>query len=100
MLVLNSGSSIQKSSLYEIGENLPVDSPAPLWEGKIEWRDEGAEVEGKNSGSVVQKGRGRGSSRGKAVEHFLGTLWEGGPRTGTSPAEMDVVGHPALHSGP
>src|SRR6266550_276392 len=100
ILVLNSGSSSQKSSLYEIGENLPVDSPAPLWEGKIEWRDEVAEVEVKNSGSVVQKGQVRVSSREKAVEHLLGTLWNGEPRTVTSPAEIDVVGHRVVHGGP
>src|SRR3989475_10904736 len=92
--------SSQKSSLYEIGENLPVDSPAPLWEGQIEWRDEAAEVEVKNSGSVVQKGQVRVSSREKAVEHLLGTLWNGEPRTVTSPAEIDVVGHRVVHGGP
>ena len=37
ILVLNSGSSSQKTCLYEIGETLPVDPPACLWEGKIEW---------------------------------------------------------------
>jgi len=57
ILVLNSGSSSQKSSLYEIGENLPVDSPAPLWEGKIEWRDEVAEVEVKNPAALYKRAR-------------------------------------------
>jgi acetate kinase len=36
ILVLNSGSSSQKTSLFNIGETLPDDPPAPLWEGKIE----------------------------------------------------------------
>ena len=100
ILVLNSGSSSQKSSLYEIGENLPVDSPAPLWEGKIEWRDEVAHAEVKNSRGILQKGQVKVSSREKAVEHLLGTLWNGEPRTVTSPAEIDVVGHRVVHGGP
>jgi acetate kinase len=37
ILVLNSGSSTQKACLFEIGETLPDDPPACLWERKIEW---------------------------------------------------------------
>lgn len=100
ILVLNSGSSSQKSSLYEIGETLPEDPPAPLWEGKIEWHGDIAEAEVKKSGSLVQKGQVKVSSREKAVEHLLGTLWDGKTRTVASPAEIDVVGHRVVHGGP
>jgi acetate kinase len=100
ILVLNSGSSSQKSSLYEIGETLPEDPPAPLWEGKIEWHGDIAEAEVKKSGGLVQKGQVKVSSRGKAVEHLLGTLWDGMTRTVASPAEIDVVGHRVVHGGP
>ena len=37
VLVLNSGSSSQKSCLYQLGDTLPDDPPLPVWEGKIEW---------------------------------------------------------------
>jgi acetate kinase len=37
VLVLNSGSSSQKSCLYEIGDTAPDDPPDCVWEGKIEW---------------------------------------------------------------
>jgi len=37
VLVLNSGSSSEKACLYEIGQMLPDDPPACLWERKIEW---------------------------------------------------------------
>jgi acetate kinase len=37
ILVLNSGSSTQKACFYEIGDTLPDDPPACLWERKIEW---------------------------------------------------------------
>ena len=99
ILVLNSGSSSQKSSLYEIGENLPDDPPAPLWEGKIEWHDEVAKAEVKNAG-VVEKHQVQVSTRVGAVEHLLGTLWDGKTRAVTSPAEIDVVGHRVVHGGP
>ena len=99
ILVLNSGSSSQKSSLYEIGGTLPDDPPAPLWEGKIEWHDEVADAE-VNSRGVAQRDQVRVSSRKKAVEHLLGTLRDGKTRTVASPAEIDVVGHRVVHGGP
>src|SRR6266576_3203625 len=100
ILVLNSGSSSQKSSLYEIRETLPDDPPTPLWEGKIEWHDEVAEAEVRGARRVVQKYHVKVSSRAQAVEHLLGTLWEGKTRAVTSRAEIDVVGHRVVHGGP
>jgi acetate kinase len=100
ILVLNSGSSSQKSSLYEIGETLPDGPTTPIWEGKIEWRDEVAESEVKNARGVVQQGRVQTSSRPESVEHLLGTLWNGDTRAVTSPSDIDVVGHRIVHGGP
>jgi acetate kinase len=100
ILVLNSGSSSQKSSLYEIGETLPADPPTPLWEGKIEWHDEVAGAEIKGARGVVQKDQVKVSSRAEAIEHLLGTLWDGKTRAVTSRAEIDVVGHRVVHGGP
>ncbi len=100
ILVLNSGSSSQKSSLYEIGENLPDDPATPLWEGKIEWHDGVAKAEVKNARGVVQKGQAEVSTRAQAVEHLLGTLWDGKTRAVTSPDEISVVGHRVVHGGP
>ena len=65
VLVLNSGSSSQKSCLYEIGDSLPDDPPGCAWEGKIEWTDHQAEFSIKNSRSVSRKGQNVGGlSRG------------------------------------
>ena len=99
-LVLNSGSSSQKSSLYEIGETLPHDPPTPQWEGKIEWHNEVAEVDVRNARGVVQKKQLNISSRADAVEHLLGTLWGGEANAVASPSEIDVVGHRVVHGGP
>src|SRR5690348_1598394 len=38
ILVLNSGSSSQKISLYDVGDRLPESPPAPVWYGRVEWR--------------------------------------------------------------
>src|SRR5438067_13089086 len=100
ILVLNSGSSSQKSSLYEIGETLPDDPPTPLWEGKIEWHDEVAEAEIRNARGFVQKDQVQVTSRAGAVEHLLSTLWDGKTRAVTWGAEIDVVGHRVVHGGP
>jgi acetate kinase len=100
ILVLNSGSSSQKSCLYEIDEIPPDNPPAPLWEGKIEWHDQVAEAEIRNSRGVIQKEQVKVPSRAAAVEYLLGTLWncETGPVA--SAAEIHVVGHRVVHGGP
>src|SRR6266571_3633244 len=100
ILVLNSGSSSRKSSLYQIDETLPDDPPTPLWEGKIEWHKKGAETEVKNARGIVQKNRATVSSRPEAVEHLLDTLSNGEARAVASLAEIDVVGHRVVHGGP
>src|SRR5947207_6842712 len=100
VLVLNSASYSHKCSLYESGQNLPDDQPTSLWQGKIEWRDEVAEVEIKNARGVVQKNRAKVSSRAEAVEHLLCTLTDGDRPALTSLTEIDVVGHRVVHGGP
>jgi acetate kinase len=53
ILVLNSGSSSQKSCLYEIGATLPDHPPAPLWEGKVEFGGVTAAITVKTSTSCL-----------------------------------------------
>lgn len=100
ILVLNSGSSSQKSCLYEIDEIPPDNPPAPLWERKIEWHDQVAEAEIRNSRGAIQKEQVKVPSRAAAVEHLLGTLWSSKTGAVASPAEIDVVGHRVVHGGP
>lgn len=45
ILVLNSGSSSQKSSLYEIRDRVPEIPSKPDWAGKIEWDGNQAELQ-------------------------------------------------------
>ena len=74
ILVLNSGSSSLKTCLYEIGDVLPEDPPACVWEGKVEW------------------GRDSALSRTQALKQLL---------AGVLPLHrVDVVGHRIVHGGP
>ena len=100
ILVLNSGSSSQKSCLYEIGDAVPDDPPECLWEGQIEWVGDTAEVSIKNGQSVVRNERAEIVSRPQAVEHLLGAVWSGETRAVSAPSEIDVVGHRVVHGGP
>jgi acetate kinase len=100
ILVLNSGSSSQKTCLYEIGETIPDDPPACLWEGRIEWDGEDAAARIKNSRGVAREVRVKVSSRAQAVEHLLDALWSGEAQALASASEIAVVGHRIVHGGP
>src|SRR4029077_3371646 len=100
VLVLNSGSSSQKSCLYDIGDVLPHDPPGCLWQTKIEWEGEFAEAEVKNRRGFARKDRIQVSSRAQAIEHLLDSLWKGEASALRSPSEIDVVGHRVVHGGP
>ena len=77
ILVLNSGSSSQKSSLFDFGVSLPDSPPAPLWEGKLEWQGERASLEVKNSAGIIQKEEMTVTAREKATAHLLDALTSG-----------------------
>ncbi len=100
ILVLNSGSSSQKISLYEIGDSIPRNPPCPLWAGEIEWEGKSASATVKASLHQETKRRWQASSRPRAVEDLLRTLWAGEGRTLVSASDIDVVGHRVVHGGP
>ena len=58
ILVLNSGSSNQKSCLYELGAPLPEAPPAPLGEGKLEWQSNLAVLEVRNAAGITYQDDG------------------------------------------
>lgn len=71
ILVLNSGSSSQKTCLFEIGEKLPDDPPACLWEGRIQWGSDSAAIVVKNSQGIVQEVEISVSSREEGIGQLL-----------------------------
>jgi acetate kinase len=99
ILVLNSGSSSQKSCLYEVGNTLPEHPPAPSWQGKIEWDGSQAGVQVQNSQGANLKDRLPVESRSHAIEQLLDTLWSGKARVVSAPSEIDVVGHRVVNGG-
>jgi acetate kinase len=99
ILVLNSGSSSQKSSLYEIGDTLPERAPDALWEAKVEWNGGWAEVRIRDSGGGTFKNRMKIESRKQALDYLFRSLREGKLSGGTKRSEIDVVGHRIVHGG-
>jgi acetate kinase len=97
ILVLNSGSSSQKSALYEITGALPEHPPAPAWQGKIEWDGGQADIQAQNSQGAQVEARVKVASRSHAIEQLLDTLWNGKVRAVSAPSEIDVVGHRIVH---
>jgi acetate kinase len=99
ILVLNSGSSSQKSSLYEIAGSIPEKPQAPLWQGNIEWNGRSAELEIRTTQSASRASAIHARSRKHAVEQLLDAVWSGRMRAVSSPSDIDVVGHRVVHGG-
>jgi acetate kinase len=99
ILVLNSGSSSQKSCLYDIGNTLPEQPPTPAWEGKIEWDGNQADIQVRNLQGAHLKDRVKAESRSHAISQLLDTLWNGKLRVVSAPSEIDIVGHRIVHGG-
>src|SRR5437762_11520359 len=100
VLVLNSGSSSQKVCLFDLAEILPDDPPGCLWEAKIEWDGESAAIAIKNSDGDVQRAQVPISSRGEALKHRLGNLWNGRERLLSRPTDIGLVGRRCVHGAP
>ncbi len=100
ILVLNSGSSSQKSSLYEIGKSLPLEPPEPIWQAKAEWNGDQAEVSIQTSSGAKLEEKRKIESREKALESLLDSLWSGKTSAISSPSEISVVGHRVVNGGP
>jgi acetate kinase len=100
ILVLNAGSSSQKTCLYEIGSLLPQDAPDPLWEGRIELDGETAKVRVKNSRGYRAEETVRVEARSASVSELLVKLWSDQSRSAGAPAAVDVIGHRIVNGGP
>ncbi|MFB2892809.1 acetate kinase [Aerosakkonemataceae cyanobacterium BLCC-F50] len=102
ILVLNAGSSSQKSCLYILKEDaLPSQPPQPLWEAQIDWsHHQGvAELKVKTIHGAVLKEELKTQSRLETVEYMLQTLWQGETKVINNLGEIDCVGHRVVHGG-
>ncbi len=102
ILVLNAGSSSQKSRLYEIKDTLPTLPPEPLWEGNADWTKEKGtatiEITPAHGQAVTQEISV--GSRSEIVEMMLKTLWSGPTQVIEQLSDIDLVGHRVVHGGP
>ena len=102
ILVLNAGSSSQKSCLYEIAdEAFSTQAAQPLWEGKINWvQDRGvAEIEVKTAMGATLQESISGDSPQVHLSYMLNTLSDGATKVIDQLSEIDVVGHRIVHGG-
>src|SRR5579864_1824375 len=99
ILVLNSGSSSQKMSLYHIAHALPQSPPAPIWKGNVEWNGEQAEVRVQTSRSKKLKKQTTIGSRQQGIDLLLDSLCSGKTRAVSKSPEIDVVGHRIVNGG-
>jgi acetate kinase len=70
-----------------------------VWEGKIEWHGNHADIQAGNLQGAHLKDRVKVASRSDAIERLLNTLWSGKISVLSAPSEVDVVGHRVVHGG-
>ena len=101
ILVLNAGSSSQKSCLYSLEENAPENPAEPIWEAQIDWtHHQGvAEIKVKTIHGAVVKEELQTESRQETIEYMLKTLWHGSTKVIDNLAEIQCVGHRVVHGG-
>ncbi len=102
ILVLNAGSSTQKSCLYEIrGDTLPSSPLAPLWEGKVDWNScEGvAQIEVETATGEKLTEKIATDSQSQVITRLLNTIYSGSTKIINQLSEIDVVGHRVVHGG-
>jgi len=101
ILILNAGSSSQKSCLYNIDDFLPSSPPKPLWEAKVDWNHHQgfAEIQIKTaSGEKLEEELPNGS-RTAVISHMLDTLWQGKSKVIADLSQINIIGHRVVHGG-
>ena len=98
VLVLNAGSSSQKSCLYSLGESISETPLKPLWEADIDWSvtEQGGIL---TVASNDREGEIELEDRDTALKVLLDTLVEGETKVLDSLDEIDLVGHRVVHGG-
>ena len=97
VLVLNAGSSSQKSCLYDLGESIPKDPLKPIWSADIDWKSEREGVLTVESNNIEREIRLE--NRDTALEVLLKTLVEGETKVIASFEDIGIVGHRVVHGG-
>ncbi len=102
ILVLNAGSSSQKSCLYEItGDILPWSPPPPLWKSVVSWtaQTSAAEVKITTASGVTIQEKFPDLDRSAATIYTINKLWQGHTQVIDRLSDIDVIGHRVVHGG-
>ena len=101
ILVLNSGSSSQKTALFDLGTESSSDPVAPLWEGKLDWDGSKETLTiGNSAGKKIHTKDEVGPSGHEAsVEKLLQYLWSGETAVLGNAAAVQAIGHRIVHGG-
>lgn len=97
ILVLNAGSSSQKSCLYEIQGDIPENPPKPMWSAQVEWRPELAKI--KITTATTELQQDISASHSEIIAHLLNSLHQGATKVINNLSEIDIVGHRVVHGG-
>ena len=98
LLILNSGSSSQKTSLYDFPSAPPSTAPPPLWEGKLDWRDGRATLEAHGK-DATRKDEVQATGPSDATPRLLEFLTAGPTAVINRKSEIDAVGHRIVNGG-
>lgn len=101
ILVLNAGSSSQKSRLYEVAAALPELAPTPLWQADADWTHNQGTTELKittASGVTLEESLPT-DARSEVITHMLKALWSGKTQVIAQASDIDIVGHRVVHGG-
>ncbi|XHU95822.1 MAG: acetate kinase [cyanobacterium endosymbiont of Rhopalodia gibba] len=101
ILIINAGSSSQKSCLYNLTNNhLPKHSIEPIWKANIDW------TVAKHQGILTVKANGTRKTNVlnynhlyKGIPQMLNTLIQGKTRVIKNFSEINIVGHRVVHGG-
>ncbi|EAZ89203.1 acetate kinase [Crocosphaera chwakensis] len=101
ILVLNAGSSSQKSCLYSIeGNSLPKYSPEPIWTGNIDWTVSNNEgILTVKANKIKQTITLNKDNKAQAIPKMLETLTQGETKVIDNLSDINVVGHRVVHGG-
>lgn len=101
ILVLNAGSSSQKSCVYELNGVLPDRPLQPLWEAQIDWTHQQgiAELQVETAKGDRLEEELASDSREAAISRMLETLWQGKTQVINDLNAIDIVGHRVVHGG-
>ncbi len=101
ILVLNAGSSSQKSCLYEIeGDGFPQNPVETKWKADIDWnvnREYGV-LEVKANNTKIEKNLELKDKK-QGIASMLNTLVEGETKVVDDLSSIDIVGHRVVHGG-